>query len=168
MFNTMHKGKIKNEKIMRWRMELICYHFDIRYKPGPENVPPDTFSRGCASVSPTVKKLHEMHDDLTHPGVTRMTHFVKMRNLPYSIDEIRKINDTCRACAEIKPRYYKPEPAHLIKATQPFQRLNLDFKGPLPSTNRNKYFLHIVDEFSRFPFAIPCSDLTSNTIIMSI
>ena len=27
-----------------------------------------------------------------------------------------------------KPQYYSPEPSHLIKATQPFERLNLDFK----------------------------------------
>ena len=165
MFNTKHKGKIKNEKIMRWRMELIGYNFDIMYKPGPENIPPDTFSRGCASISPTSNKLKCLHDDLSHPGVTRMAHFIKTRNLPYSLDEVRKINNCCRDCAEIKPRYFKPEPAHLIKATQPFERLNLDFKGPLPSNNKNKYFLHVVDEFSRFPWVFPCSDLTSSTII---
>ena len=165
MFDTNHKGKIKNEKIMRWRMELMCYSYDITYRPGLENIPPDTFSRGCASVIPAMNKLKELHVSLAHPGVTRMCHFVKTRNLPYSIDEIRKLNNTCRECAEVKPRYFKPEPARLIKSTQPFERLNLDFKGPLPSNNKNRYFLHVVDEFSRFPFVFPCSDLTSSTII---
>ena len=65
----------------------------------------------------------------------------------------------------MKPRYHKPELAHLIKATQPFERLSLDFKGPLPSSNKNKYFLHIVDEYSRFPFVFPVSDMTSSTVI---
>ena len=146
-------------------MDLLCYSFDIVYRPGSENIPPDTFSRGCASLTTNVIKLKELHESLSHPGVTRMSHFVKTRNLPYSMEEIRKINSSCRECAEVKPRFYKPEPAHLIKSTQPFERLNLDFKGPLPSTNSNKYFLHIVEEYSRFPFVFPVSDLTTTTVI---
>ena len=167
MFDQNHKGKIKNEKIMRWRMELLCYHFDISYRPGVENIPADVFSRGCASVNPSSPgdELKRLHEDLSHPGVTRMSHFVRTRNLPYSLDDIRKVNNCCRECAEVKPRYYKPQPAHLIKATQPFERLNIDFKGPLPSSNRNKYFLHVVDEFSRFPFVFPVSDMTTSTVI---
>ena len=167
MFDQNHKGKIKNEKIMRWRMELLCYNFDITYRPGVENIPPDTFSRSCASVSPdtNISKLKELHEALAHPGVTRMNHFIKSRNLPYSIEEVRKINNSCHACSEIKPRFFKPEPASLVKATQPFERLNLDFKGPLPSSNQNKYFLHIVDEYSRFPFVFPVANMNAQTII---
>ena len=176
MFHSHHNGKIKNEKIMRWRMELMCYHFDITYRPGVENVPPDTFSRNCANITNSanitnvsstsnINKLKQLHESLSHPGITRMVHFVKTRNLPYSTEEIRKVNNSCAECAEIKPRFFKPEPAKLIKSTQPFERLNIDFKGPLPSTDRNKYFLNIIDEYSRFPFVFPCADMTSTTVI---
>ncbi|XP_068240950.1 uncharacterized protein [Palaemon carinicauda] len=54
----------------------------------------------------------------------------------------------------------------LIKATQPFERLNLDFKGPVPSQCGNKYILTVVDEFSRFPFVFPCADMTTRTVII--
>ena len=53
----------------------------------------------------------------------------------------------------------------LIKATQPFERLAIDFKGPLPSNTKNKYLLTIVDEYSRFPFAVPCCDISTETVI---
>ena len=44
--------------------------------------------------------------------------------------------------------------------------LNIDFKGPLPpSSNGNRYLLTIIDEFSRFPFAYPCKDMSSKTIL---
>ena len=43
------------------------------------------------------------------------------------------------------------------------ERLSVDFKGPLPG--KNKYVLFIVDEFSRFPFAFPCKDMSSATVI---
>ena len=47
----------------------------------------------------------------------------------------------------------------------PFQRLSIDFKGPLPqSKNGNKYLLTMIDEYSRFPFAYPCRDMTSQTV----
>ena len=45
------------------------------------------------------------------------------------------------------------------------QQLNIDFKGPLPTSSQNKYILTIVDEFSRFPFAFPCKDMESKTVI---
>ena len=38
MFEKKHKGRIKNDKINRWRLELSCDNFDIRYRPGNENI----------------------------------------------------------------------------------------------------------------------------------
>ena len=41
----------------------------------------------------------------------------------------------------------------------------MGFKGPLAASNRNSYLLTIVNEFSRFQFAFPCSDILSTTVI---
>ena len=131
MFDNKQRGKIKNDKIMRWRTELSCYCFDIVYRPGAESVPPDTLSRAFCAALPSAEALGELHSSLCHPGVTRMFHFVKTRNLPYSIEDVRQMTKACRVCAEHKPQFHSPVRAHLIKATQPFERLNVDFKGPL-------------------------------------
>ena len=93
-----------------------------------------------------------------------MNHFVKTRNLPYSVNDVKQITENCKVCRELKPRFHKSA-GTLIKSTQPFQQLNVDFKGPLPSSSTNKYMLTIVDEYSRFPFVYPCKDMTSNTVI---
>lgn len=163
MFNSKHASKIKNDKIKRWRLELACYNYDIVYRPGKSNTVADAFSRICNTISND--KLFEIHQDLCHPGVTRMYHFVRIRNLPFSLEDVKRINSTCPICAEIKPNFFKKTNSHLIKATSPFERLNIDFKGPLPSSTNKKYLLTIVDEYSRFPFAIPCSDTSSSTVI---
>ena len=92
----------------------------------------------CANLN--FSSLYEIHAGLCHPGITRAYHFIKMKNLPYSIDEVRKIVNGCRVCAEIKSRFHKPIESQLIKATQPMERLSIDFKGPLPSS-KNKYLL---------------------------
>ena len=164
MFNSSHKGKIKNEKIMRWRLELSCYKYDIIYRPGRENSAADALSRVCSVTSNSLEKLRMHHEKLCHPGVTRMYHFVKVHNLPYSLDEIKRMVSSCQTCCHWKPQYTHCI-GKLIKATAPFERLNVDFKGPLPTNTRNRYILTIVDEYSRFPFAYPCSEMTSSIII---
>lgn len=51
MFDQHHKKKIKNDKTMRWRLELPCYSFNIVYRPGKENILLDTLSRAtCAAT----------------------------------------------------------------------------------------------------------------------
>ena len=55
--------------------------------------------------------------------------------------------------------------SHVIRATKPFERISLDFKGPLPTSTKNKYMLTVVDEYSRFPFAFPTPDISTRTVI---
>ena len=165
MFDKQHRGKIKNLKIARWRMELSCYSYDIEHKPGIDNIAADALSRNiCAGMS-NLHNLYLLHNSLCHPGVTRMFHFVKIRNLPFSINEVRQMTKDCQICAQNKPKFQRLSNSHLIKATQPFERLSVDFKGPLPSNNKNVYLLDIIDEYSRFPFAFPCPDTKSSTVI---
>ena len=164
MFDKNHGNKIKNDKIMRWRIELSTYDFDIIYRSGDENVTADTLSRiKCMKLKFT--DLYDIHNSLCHPGVARMAHFVRVRNLPFSVEDVKRMTASCKICCECKPRYYTSSDMHLIKATQPFERLNLDFKGPLPTQNQNKYILTVVDEFSRFPFAFPCKDVSTASVI---
>lgn len=167
MFDYRHHGKVKNDKIMRWRMDLSCFRYDIVYRPGKENSAADALSRICSAISHSTEKLREFHTTLCHPGVTRLYHWVRSKNLPYSLDEIRQITASCDICAAVKPRFHKHQ-GTLIKATSPFERLNIDFKGPLPTVSTNRYLLVIVDEYSRFPFAFPCRDMTSSTVIAKL
>ena len=125
---------------------------------------PDSFTRAfIASVS--TSNLTEIHNGLGHPGVTRMLHFIRSKNMPFSTEDVKKTCFTCRICAELKPQFYRPTPRTLIKATQPMERLSMDFKGPLPTSSCNAYILTGVDEYSHFPFAFPCPNMHSSTVI---
>ena len=160
------KGTAKNEKIMRWRVELSCLDFDIKFRPGRLNSTADCLSRVdvvCAALSHT-DLLYEIHDSLCHPGVVRLGHYIRLHNLPYSMEDVKRVTSNCRICAELKPAFFKPSNPPLVKAVRPFERLSMDFKGPLPSATNNKYFLTIVDEYSRFPFAFPCPDMSAPTV----
>ena len=82
-------------------------------------------------------KLKESHCSLTlvHPGFTRLAHYVRAKNLPFSIDDVRSVVNNCSSCCKIKPRFYRNQKdKHLICATVAFLQLNVDYKGPLPES----------------------------------
>ena len=117
-----------------------------------------------ASVLKADSGLKEAHDLMCHPGVTRLFHYVRNKNLPYSIEQVRQVTSNCQTCAELKPRYFKSK-GTLISATRPLQRISIDFKGPLTNTSANKsYLFTAIDEYSRYPFAYACKDTTSKTV----
>ena len=98
-----------------------------------------------------------------HPGITRLWHFVRSKNLPYFLADVKKTSLDCKTCAEVKPRFFRKQTQTLINATQPWQKISLDFKGPVKG--KNKYLLIVIDEFSRFPFVFPCQTMTTETVI---
>lgn len=165
IFNSNIRGKTKNDKLLRWRLDLSPYNYEISYRPGVKNIPADALSRVCAVRNATCVPLVELHKKLCHPGVQRLFHYVSSRNLPYSLNDVRQICSQCDICCRIKPMYCRQPNNHVVKATKPFERLSVDFVGPKPSKTRNKYLLVICDEYSRFIFAYPCSEITSRIVI---
>lgn len=134
-------------------MELSCFSFDVTYYSGKKNAVVDMRSRVCVSTT--------FRDDiynkyLCHLGMMKILHMVQIRKLPFLVEGVKGVMMTCQICAELKPRT-----GIVIKAIQPFERLALDFKGPLSLKTRNKYLLTIID--SCFLFAISCSDMKATT-----
>ena len=64
----------------------------------------------------TADKLRVLHEDLCHPVVTRMLHFVRSKNMPYFVENVRAIVQACQVCSEMKPRFIRRTPQTLIKA----------------------------------------------------
>ena len=92
MLDNRKLTKIKNNKIQGWRLELASFSYTITYIPGVDNVGPDTLTRTFwASVTETNSNLSKVHNGLCHPGVTRVLHFVRLKNLPYSTEQVKKV-----------------------------------------------------------------------------
>ena len=72
-------------------MELACFDYDIIYRPGRDNSAADTLTRAfCNAIQPD-NSLRSIHEALSHPGVVRLAHFVRTRNLPYSMEEVKSL-----------------------------------------------------------------------------
>ena len=75
MFGNSWHNKIKNDKIMWWRIELSQYCYDIVYCPGKFNVVSDALSWVyCAAT--IVNVLYRINACLCHLGITRMYHYI--------------------------------------------------------------------------------------------
>ena len=76
--------------------------YEIVHRAGKINAAADALSRAyCANLS--ISTLYDIHAGLCHPGVTRTYHFVKLKNLPFSLENVREMISNCKICAEIKP-----------------------------------------------------------------
>ena len=166
MFSQRNRGKIKNAKILSWRLELSQLHYDIRHQPGVYNVAPVVSSRSCA-LTPCMP-LRQFRESLGHPCFARLHHFVRQRNSPYSSEETKPVCQLRRTCAEIifLSRFLKPPVQTLIKALRPWDSLILGFSGPVRVVC--PYLLVAVDEYSRFPFVFPLKNMKLSTAFASL
>ena len=160
ILDNRKRTKIKNNKIQCWLLELASYIYTTKYRPGKDNAA-DSLTRAfcCSTLS---SNLAEIRVALCHSSVTRLLHFFRTKNVPFSTDDICKVCSNCRICAELKPSFHKLIETQLIKGTESFKRISIDFKGPALCTSHNKYLLVIIDEYSRFPFIFPCSNMNSS------
>jgi len=135
MLYPLKGTKIKNNRILLWRAKLSTFSYRVEQTAGIENVIPDALSRpsGVAVAISGDDSLKSIHDYLGHPGVRRLKHLVKPKNLPFSHDEVKGTCRECKICAELKPLFYK-QAGETLKATCPWERIaaELKVKGKLP------------------------------------
>ncbi|GFV31461.1 putative retrovirus-related pol polyprotein from transposon opus [Trichonephila clavipes] len=126
------------ESLRHWRHFLMGKHFEVftdqqtvafvfNQRHEKQNVIADTLSCITGAITPRVD-LYNLHNSLCHPGVRRMHHWVHCKNIPFSLENIKKVTNSCLICNELKPRFVK-NVGTLVKATAPFERLNLEIKS---------------------------------------
>ena len=140
MFDQRNRGNIKNSKIQARRAELGMFAYEVKHSSGKENVAANALSRVC-SVAGRHSSLKGLHESLGHPGITRLWHFVRSKNLPFPLEEVRQTCLNCHMCSVLKPRFYHPMQEHLVKATSAWERLSVDFKRPIVTSPRGNRFL---------------------------
>ena len=137
ILDNRKRTKIKSNKIQCWRLELASHSYTIKYRLGKDNAAADSLTRAFA-----IRVLLGFYIS----SVQRTYHFPQMTFVKCALTAAFVLN--------LSSSFYKPIGAQLIQATKPFERISIDYKGPVPSTSHNKYLLVIIDEYSRFHLSL--------------
>ncbi|XP_059351622.1 uncharacterized protein K02A2.6-like [Daphnia carinata] len=100
-----------------------------------------------------------------HPGSTRMKVLARSYVYWHNIDQdIVDLVGRCTRCQESAKNSVKNELSSWPKTTSPWQRIHIDFAGPL----KGKMFLVVVDAFSKWPEIIEMTSATTEATILQL
>ena len=159
-------------RLMRWRIQLAEYDYDVVYKPGVHNSNADALSRigslakGSSEIdeidSDTKDKiLQGNHDSILggHRGMNKTYEAIKRycqwSNMKKEVEEYVKKCAKCQLNKTLKPKWKAPMEI-TTTARHPFEKGALDIVGPMTEKmSGNKYVLTFQDDLSKFVVAIP-------------
>lgn len=121
--------------------------------PGVRSSPLDSPAACTVYDQADISNSHERlwHRRLGHPNYQRLYH-MSTQNLVRGLPTLRHVRCFCAACLEGK-QHRAPLPRVSVTTTQrPLQLVHTDLCGPLPVASRNhsRYFMLIVDDFTRY------------------
>lgn len=142
LMKLCRKFRLKDGRLHRWTDAHLI----------PVELDPQERSR-------TIKAAHE----LGHYGIR--TTFDRVRKCiwwPTLYRECQSYVTSCHECQLNQVVSVEPRPLKNIPADAPFERLVIDFLGPLPVTTAgNKYIIVAIDSYSRWPWAKAVPEATA-------
>ena len=178
--------KDPGSRLLRWRIKLEEYEYEVMYKKGALNTNADALSRinklTMKEGVPEEKRehvtgeemkatiLYEYHDSPVggHRGMNKTFREIKKKyewpNMKRDIEKYVKQCKSCQMNKNLGPRSRAPMEI-TTTARQPFQKCALDIVGPTDITNKgNRYILTFQDDLTKFMAAIPIPTQDAETV----
>jgi len=173
--------KDPGSRLLRWRIQLEEYDYEIVYKPGGQNTNADALSRinalqkedsepGEVDADMKAKIFQESHDSILggHRGMNKTYEAIRRHyqwpNMRREVEEYVKRCTKCQLNKALRPRGKAPMEI-TTTAKQPFERCALDIVGPLTETTLgNKYILTFQDDLSKYLVAVPIPQQDAETV----
>lgn len=185
--NLVFINQSTTAKVIRWRLQMQEFSFDVHHIAGVANVTADALSRLHPKVTAQVcsglgdvgasdadtqtdtvlEAIRSVHNaTMGHFGIDRTLELLDQQGFettPTLRKRVAEFISSCSICQKTRLRQLPVAASlHTTAVEQPFTNISVDTVGPLPAdSDGNKYIIVMVDSFTRFVELWPSKDATA-------
>lgn len=167
-----------NNRLMKFKMQLAEFDFEIRYKKGKINCNADALSRmfliSCDDEETRERLVKEMHSSPLGGHRAADTTVEKIKNHGFAWPNMHKqVSSFIKKCADCQQhKVYNKTKLPMVKTDtpcEPWQKCAIDIVGHLPKTNKqNEYLLTFQDLFTKFIITIPLKTQNADEVAKAL